>query len=63
MHLTRKMSIVLLLLFLGSSLTWGLSTTLHIRVQEGEQEKLSLNLPISVISAVMPLVEDKAINF
>ncbi len=59
MHLTRKLSIVLLILFLGSSLTWAQSTTLHIRVQEGQLEKVSLNLPVSVISAVLPLFEDK----
>ena len=59
MHLRRNISIVLLILFLGSSLTWAQGTTLHIRVQEGELEKVSLNLPVSVISAVVPLVEDK----
>ena len=50
---------LLLILFLGSSLTRAQSTTLHIRVQEGELEKLSLNLPVSVISVLLPLVEDK----
>ena len=59
MHLRRTISIVLLILFLGSSLTRAQSTSLHIRVQEGELEKLSLNLPVSVISVLLPLVEDK----
>ncbi len=59
MQLKRNVSIALLIFFLGSSLAWALNTTLHIRVHEGEQEKLSLNLPISVISAVIPLFEDK----
>ena len=59
MYSRKNISIVLLILFLGSSLTWAQSTTLHIRVQEGEAEKVSLNLPVSVISAVLPLVEDK----
>ena len=59
MHLSRNISIVLLVLFLASSLAWAQNSTLHIRVQEGELERLSLNLPVSVISAVLPLVEDK----
>ena len=57
MHLRKKFSTVLLILFLGSSLTWAQSTSLHIRVQEGELERVSLNFPVSVISAVLPLVE------
>ena len=57
MHLSRNISIVLLILFLASSLTWAQNSTLHIRVQEGELERISLNFPVSVISAVLPFVE------
>ena len=59
MQLTRNISIVVLILFLGSSLAWAQNSTLHIRVQEGELEKVRLNLPVSVISAFLPLLEDK----
>ncbi len=59
MQLKRNISILLLVLFLGSSLAWTQSSTLHIRVQEGELEKVSVNLPVSVISAFLPLLEDK----
>ena len=59
MQLKRHISIVLLILFLGSSLAWAQNSTLHIRVQEGELEKVSINLPVSVISAFLPLLADK----
>ena len=59
MQLKRDISIVLLILFLGSSLAWAQNSTLHIRVQEGELEKVSINLPVSVISAFLPLLEQK----
>ena len=59
MQLKRNISIVLLILFLGSSLAWAQNGTLHIRVQEGELEKVSLNVPVSGISAFLPFLADK----
>jgi hypothetical protein len=59
MHLRKKTPFALLLVLLAGVLVWASNSTLHVTVSEGEEEKVSLNLPVSVVSALLPVLESQ----
>ena len=62
MKLHRILTSSLLLAALSGSSLMAAGPWLHLHVQEGGEETLNLNVPVSLVSTLLPFFEDKVLN-